>query len=112
MLIIVFTCSRFVDDDKENDDVEESRENCNETPLNFEANSNITSGDQHSPPILTSRRKPLKREKSRVQFFLENDASANRATSELHRLEDSPSASWKSEYSGTDLRKLTHCFVM
>lgn len=63
------------------------------------------SREVQSSSVLSTKKKPLKREKSRVQFFLESGPTANNRTGDRHRMEDSPSESWKSEYSGTDLRK-------
>lgn len=65
-----------------------------------------TSSDMPSPPILLNKKKLLKREKSRVQFFIENDPPTANRPNDRQRLEDSPTESWKSEYSGTDLRQL------
>lgn len=64
-----------------------------------------TSSDMPSPPILLNKKKLLKREKSRVQFFIENDPPTANRPNDRQRLEDSPTESWKSEYSGTDLRQ-------
>jgi hypothetical protein len=47
----------------------------------------------------------LRREKSRVQFFIENDPPTANRPNDRQRMEDSPTESWKSEYSGTDLRQ-------
>ncbi len=111
---ILSVCSGFLGvSAKEENNVARGKSNFDQFP---EFDSILTSSSSepndgvHSPPILLTKKKPLKREKSRVQFFIENDPSrdanshANRGT-DHHRLEDSPSESWKSEYSGTDLRK-------
>jgi hypothetical protein len=71
-------------------------------PVTRETNEIVS--EAISPDVVppSPRKRILKKEKSRVQFFIENDSeqSVNRS-----RMEDSPTESWKSEYSGTDLRK-------
>jgi len=57
-------------------------------------------------PVSNPKHKPLKRTPSRVQFFVEKNLTSNHVQRGF-RQEDSPSDSWKSEYSGTDLRKTT-----
>ena len=70
------------------------------------------SSDMQSPPIILTKKKVLKREKSRVQFFIENDPPTANRPNDRQRMEDSPTESWKSEYSGTDLRQSTMTFTM
>lgn len=54
------------------------------------------------------RKKTIRRDKSRVQFFVDGDSThVTNRVDRNQRTEDSPADSVKSEYSGTDLRK---CF--
>lgn len=62
--------------------------------------------EMQSPPIIFTKKRPLRREKSRVQFFIQHDPSAANRINDNHRMEDSPTESCKSEYSGNDLRQL------
>lgn len=93
---------------KEENHIKVASESFDELP-EFESSTikttNNPTEEMQSPPILSTKKKVLKREKSRVQFFIESDPTSTR-TADRHRMEDSPSESWKSEYSGTDLRRL------
>ena len=108
--ILLSVCSGCVEeaDIKEEDYKGIDKSNFDQFP-DFDSilTSHSSAGDLHTPPTVLAKNKPLKREKSRVQFFIENEPSrdnTNRMTDQ-HRKEDSPSESCKSEYSGTDLRK-------
>lgn len=61
------------------------------------------SDEMQSPTIILTKKRPLRREKSRVQFFIQHDPSAANRINDHHHMEDSPTESCKSEYSGNDL---------
>lgn len=99
--------SCFFLEERDGEEINTDREKANPELNSYTS----TCSDMPSPPILLNKTKVLRREKSRVQFFIENDPPTANRPNDRQRLEDSPTESWKSEYSGTDLRQLKLHFL-
>lgn len=99
-----------VEDDKTEDYFSTDVEQTDDQSVPY---TNQANGDAYMPAATRIRKKLLRKEKSRVQFFINGDSThiASRSNDKPQRMEDSPADSVKSEYSGTDLRKFYLIFI-